>query len=595
MLFAEKLDDVHRVLHQAESRAQSGFWVVGYVSYDAAPAFDTALTVHHPNPASTWPLVWFGVFDAPLEDEVSSTSSQSTSPDIPLSEHWQPSIDRARYHADIRELRERIRCGDAYQINHTFRLHNQYDGDALALYEKLRAAQVDGYCAYLSLDDIDSRIQTRHTGRHILSLSPELFFHRQGNRITTRPMKGTAPRGRWSMEDQQQANDLQHSEKNRAENLMIVDLLRNDLSRIARPHSVTVSQLFAVEPYPTLWQMTSTVQATTRPGTTLNDIFSALFPCGSVTGAPKAQAMSLITQHETEARGIYCGAIGLIKPGGDAVFNVAIRTLTLTLQNQQATCGIGGGITWDSNAEDEYGEAMLKARFLNPSDHTRLKTPTLIETLRLENGTYWLLERHLERLKNSAHYFNRACDLAACRQALEKLAYEHRQGLWRVRLDLEPSGKLTTHITPFPASPRHPTFVLSQNPVPRHAAWIHHKTTHRDFFEQALSDAQTLHPDLFDVLLWNEAGELTEFTRGNLVLEIEGIRYTPPQDAGLLDGVLRRELLETRQIKEKTLKREDLDRASRILFINSLRGEIEIEIHKESDRPYTFDPSTPRH
>lgn len=581
MLFAEKLDDVHRVLHQAESRAQSGFWVVGYVSYDAAPAFDAALTVPHPHPhfhsASTWPLVWFGVFDAPLEDEAFATLSQSASPDIPLSEQWQPSIDRARYHADIRELRERIRCGEAYQINHTFRLHNQYNGDAIALYERLRAAQVEGYCAYLSLDDFEPDIQTgqfRQTRCHILSLSPELFFHRQGNRITTRPMKGTAPRGRWSMEDQQQANGLRQSEKNRAENLMIVDLLRNDLSRIAQPHSVTVNQLFAVEPYPTLWQMTSTVQATTRPGTTLDDIFSALFPCGSVTGAPKTQAMSLITQHETEARGIYCGAIGLIKPGGDAIFNVAIRTLTL--QNQQAICGIGGGITWDSNAEDEYGEAMLKARFLSPSGRTRPQTSTLIETLRLEKGRYWLLERHLERLKNSAHYFNRACDLDACRHALKKLAYEHRQGLWRVRLDLEPSGKLVTHIAPFPAAPQHPTFVLSQNSIPRHADWVYHKTTDRDFFEQALSDAQTLHPNLFDVLLWNEAGELTEFTRGNLVVEIEGIHYTPPQDSGLLDGVLRRELLETGQLKEKTLTREDLDRASRILFINSLRGEIEI-------------------
>lgn len=590
ILCAQSPDEVRSVLQVAETRARSGAWVAGYVSYDAAPAFDPALTLSSHD--KTWPLVWFGVFHAPL------TEPASTSP-LPASmshSDWQPGTERIRFNADIGKLREHIRCGDAYQINHTFRLHRPYTGDALSWFARLCAAQPVSYCAYLSLDHAQ---QPHATGRHILSISPELFFRREGDRITTRPMKGTAPRGRWAQEDQQHADALLHSEKNRAENLMIVDLLRNDLSRIALPHSVAVSKLFSLECHPTLWQMTSTIQATTRPGISLEAIFAALFPCGSITGAPKTKAMELIAQTETEPRGIYCGAIGLIKPGGDAIFNVAIRTVTL--QNQQATCGVGGAITWDSTAEDEYSEAMLKARFLNPTDRIRLHTPTLIETLRLENGAYWLLERHLERLKNSARYFNQPCDLAACRLALEKLAREHSHGLWRIQLqlrlqpslDLKAGGELTTRIFPFPVTPQHATFALSRHPVPRHADWLHHKTTQRDFFDHALHDALSLNPDCFDVLLWNEAGELTEFTRGNLVLEIEGTCYTPPQEAGLLDGVLRRELLETGHIKERTLTLEDLHRATRILLINSLRGEIDMHKQAGFENIRTLGDSTP--
>jgi para-aminobenzoate synthetase/4-amino-4-deoxychorismate lyase len=387
-------------------------------------------------------------------------------------------------------------------------------------------------------------------------------------------MKGTARRGRWATEDAAIGDWLHHSEKNRAENLMIVDLLRNDLSRIARPHSVQVSDLFAVKHHPTVWQMTSTIRAHTRPGISLNDLFTALFPCGSVTGAPKPRAMTLIAEREEQARGVYCGAIGLLRPGGDAIFNVAIRTARF--QSGQAICGVGGGITWNSTADDEYAEALLKARFLDPAALPE-RVP-LFETLRLENTDYWLLDRHLARLAGSAAYFDYPCDIAACHQALATLAQENPQGAWRVRLTLQADGTITTHVAPLPAPPEHARFTLATAAVNRNALWLHHKTMQRSFFDQALAAAQTTQPGIFDVLLHNEDGELTEFTRGNLVLEINGARYTPPLTSGLLDGTLRRELLERGEIIERILRQEDLLHATRILFINSLRGEIPLFI-----------------
>ncbi|MBV2235694.1 MAG: aminodeoxychorismate synthase component I [Sterolibacterium sp.] len=567
LLCATRLADVKAVLQAAEAQAQAGDWVVGYVAYDAAPAFDPALRVPHVSHASqtspSLPLLWFGVFDQPLDEARtqqladSLASSRSAVAEAP----WQANRDARQFAAEMARIRQHIHAGDVYQINHTLRLKNTTPDSALAWFAHLRHTQPDAYLACL---DIGPPGQ-------IISASPELFFRRTGEHITTQPMKGTTRRGRWAAEDRQQAAWLQASEKNRAENLMIVDLLRNDLSRIALPHSVQVSQLFALEAHPTLWQMTSTIQATARPGTTLADIFSALFPCGSITGAPKTKAMELIATLEDEPRGIYCGAIGLLQPGGDAVFNVAIRTLQL--QAEKLTCGAGSGIIWESQATEEYAEILLKTRFLETAP---ARTFSLFETLRLENGRYWLLERHLTRLSESAACFNYPCDLAACRHKLAELAGQHIQGNWRVRLDLNKSGEIHTQCTPLPATPARPSFVLADDAVVRTSWWLHHKTSQRQFFEAALRNAQSQQADVFDVLFHNEAGELTEFSRGNLVLEIAGQHYTPPQDCGLLAGVLRAELLASGQLQERTLTLADLARAERIFFINSLRGCIEI-------------------
>jgi para-aminobenzoate synthetase/4-amino-4-deoxychorismate lyase len=549
VLCANELAEVRGVLQVAEARALAGAWVVGMVAYEAAPAFDVALKVRGDGGV---PLAWFAVFDEPLTEAAAAPNTAQP----PIS--WQPSIDRRRFDADIAAIRRAIGDGETYQVNHTLRLHGRYDGDGLGLFERLRSAQPNSYAAYLDM------------GRwSVLSVSPELFFRRDGGTLTTRPMKGTVRRGRWPAEDAQLADWLHASEKNRAENLMIVDLLRNDLSRVAMPHSVRVPALFSVERYPTVLQMTSTVTAEARPGVALVDIFAALFPCGSVTGAPKAKSMEIITERETEPRGAYCGAIGLLKPGGDAVFNVAIRSVTLDNDGGTATCGVGGGIVWDSTAGDEYAEALLKSRFLSP-DATEFD---LLETLRLENGRYPRLDLHMARLAASAQHFCRPFDESLCRQRLVTQAVAAGEQAMRVRVRLDRAGAIEITSAPAPSQATGLShFALAGEPVSRDSVWLYHKTTRREIYERAAA----AHPGAFDVLLRNEEGEITEFTRGNVVLEIDGCQLTPRLDCGLLDGCLRRELLDRGEIFEAVLTLGDLRRARRIWFINSLRGRVEL-------------------
>ena len=548
ILCATTIAEVRGVLRAAEARARAGAWVAGVVSYEAAPAFDAALRVRG---GSALPLAWFGVFDAPI----AGTAEETTSPP-PDFGPWQPGIGRAHFDVDIAAIRKAIFDGEVYQVNHTLRLHGRYAGSELALFRRLRDAQPDSYAAYLNL------------GRwRILSVSPELFFRRDGRKLTTMPMKGTARRGRWAEEDRQCAAALRASDKNRAENLMIVDLLRNDLSRVAVPHSVRVPELFAIERHPTVLQMTSTVTAEARPEIGLDDIFGALFPCGSVTGAPKVKAMELIARLEAEPRGAYCGAIGLLRPGGDAMFNVAIRSVTLDTLDGTAACGIGSGIVWDSRAADEYAETLLKSNFL---DHVAADFQ-LLETLRLEDGHYVRLELHLARLAASARYFRSPFDVVRCRERLDGVAAEAGRQTLRVRICLDRGGGIDVTGAPLPAAGEQPeAFAVTAMPVSRDSLWLYHKTTQREVYERAAA----AHPGVFDVLLRNEQGELTEFTRGNLVMELDGRKLTPAIGCGLLDGCLRREMLDRGEIAEAVLTLDDLARAQRIWFVNSLRGRI---------------------
>ena len=582
ILQTHRLDEVSAVISAAEAAAHQGHWVVGGLSYEAAPAFDAAMTSHSSGP---WPLAWFAVFE---EAAVSPHWPRDDTEESTQPIQWQASRTAAGHAQDIQHIRAAIRRGEVYQVNHSLRLTASLEPQvrsSRAWFLRLREAQPDAYTLWLDLG-CDAQGQVRE----LMSLSPELFFRRQGTRLVTRPMKGTIRRGRWAAEDLELAQCLQGSIKNRAENLMIVDLLRNDLARIATPHSVQVDELFALERHPSLWQMTSSISARTRPHTPLAQVFAALFPCGSITGAPKLKAMELIQRLEARPRGFYCGALGLIEPGGDAVFNVAIRTLSR--HGRQLTLGVGAGITWDSEASDEYQESLLKARFVHAAppapradssadaDHSAFipQPPALIETLRLEAGRYWLLEGHLQRLGSSAAYFGLAYPAALVMQRLEQLASQHPTGLWRVRLELRQHAELSVQIATFPLTPAHPRIVLAEQPIATTQHWLYHKTSQRQFFETALQTAQHKHADIFDALLHNERGELTEFTRGNLVVELAGQRYTPPQDSGLLDGVLRRHLIDTGNLQERVLMPADLVRAERLLFINSLRGEIPVTL-----------------
>jgi para-aminobenzoate synthetase/4-amino-4-deoxychorismate lyase len=464
-------------------------------------------------------------------------------------------MDRASFIDRALRVQEFIRAGDTYQVNLTFPM----EGRGVIDYDALLEAQQARYCARIDL------------GSHeILSFSPELFFERTGTRLATKPMKGTAPRGRWQAEDEEVAAALARSPKERAENVMIVDMLRNDVGRVALPGTVHVPLLFTTERYPTLWQMTSTVEGTIAADTTLADIFRALFPCGSVTGAPKIRTMEIIAELEQRPRGIYTGAIGLVRPGGDCIFNVAIRTIVVDKRTGSWSMGIGAGVTADSDPNAEYQESLLKAAFVGRTFTVRQEFQ-LLETMRLEGGIIHRRERHLRRMRESATYFGFDWDEGPVVAALDAAAAEHPTGLWRCRLVVARAGSLAVTCTPHEDEQRVWKIALAVSPIDSRDPFLFNKTTRRGVFDAARASR----PDVDDVLLWNERGELTESTIANLVVERDGVRLTPPVTSGLLGGILREELLEQGAIREQVLTRDDLPRATRIWLINSLRGWIE--------------------
>jgi para-aminobenzoate synthetase/4-amino-4-deoxychorismate lyase len=546
------LDEVKNVLDAVETGRRSGLHAAGFVSYEAAPAFDRALVTQPPAPGQ--PLAWFGLFDR-AEPIDGSPSVPPSAPDF----EWTAEIDPARFDIDVARIRRAIEEGDVYQVNYTFRISADLGAVPPAvLYERLLADHRPPYAAYLELD-----------GLSIVSLSPELFFRIEGRRLVSAPMKGTAPRGSFAEDDHTRGRALAESTKDRAENVMIVDLVRNDLSRVAEPGTVRVPSLYSVERYASVWQMTSTVEGRLRPGTTIGDVFGALFPAGSITGAPKSSAMRAIADLEGSPRGIYTGALGYVEPTGDATFNVAIRTWHAN-EAGRATAGIGGGITWESDAQSEFAEALDKAGFLRP-----VPTIDLFETMRLEDGEAIRLERHVSRLAESADYFGFAYHEPSVRSAVDLVAREHAVGTHRLRLTLSRDGHMQTAIEPMPHVPAAPPMVaLAASPVSSENRWLYHKTTHRRPYERARSER----PAAFDVLLWNERGEITEFTIGNVVIEIDGQLLTPPRQSGLLAGVMRQELLERGLIVENTIGLDVLGRASRAWLINSLRGWVEVRL-----------------
>lgn len=534
-----------------EDALREGLFAAGYVSYEAAGAFDPALTTHAP---SNVPLVCFGLFSA-VEDAEPLGAGPPPAPVI-----WTPAISQDVHAQGIAKVHEAIAAGDTYQINYTFRLGGALDVNELdALYRHLARTERVPYAAYIQTEEW-----------RLLSLSPELFFQLDGNRLVTRPMKGTAARGRWREEDEALGAALGTSEKNRAENVMIVDLCRNDLSRVCDVGSVRATSLFDVEPYPTVWQMVSTVEGTVRPGTKFSDIFAALFPAGSITGAPKSSSMRLIAEIEHAPRGVYCGAMGFASPDGDATFNVAIRTMTVNAASGCGVYGVGGGITWDSVAADEHAEALNKAACLV------VRPPfELIETLRAEASALVRIDRHLARLAESAAFFGFPCDLAQIRASLEVFASKAPEGRWRVRLQLASDGSvsLERHALEATAPASRPVMLASRS-VDSRDRFLCHKTTRRDVYDSHRSE----YPMAFDVLLWNERRELTEFTRGNLVAEIEGASWTPPRQCGLLAGVFRGELLAAGTIRECVLTLDDLEQCARLWFVNSLREWVPVHL-----------------
>lgn len=540
---AEKLEDVLPALHEIERLIKaSNQYAAGFLSYEAASAFDPALQT---KPGSEFPYLWFGLYPKPRR---MSLPRPTQSKEI-LS--WQPTIDRESYNTGIAQIKDHIAQGRTYQVNYTMRLQTSFTGSAWDFFLHLAHNQ-NNHAAYID------------TGRYVIcSASPELFFQLDGNSITCRPMKGTVKRGRTTKEDSHRSEWLKNSEKNRAENVMIVDMLRNDLGRIAQIGSVRVAELFATERYPTLWQMTSTVTAQTNAS--LTDIFSALFPCASITGAPKVSTMRIITELETTPRRVYTGSIGYLSHQRIARFNVAIRTALIDRDTQQAEYGVGGGIVWDSTSADEYEEALLKARVLTEA------TPefSLLETmLWTPEAGFFLREKHLARMLDSANYFGIGISIETLEGCLDQIASKFSLAR-RVRLLLDQAGIVHVESTLYqPIETDQPlSACLAKEPVDSNNVFLFHKTTRRDVYESARKDF----PNDDDVLLFNEHGELTEFTVGNLVVELNGRFFTPPISCGLLPGTFRAHLLETDQVAERTIPIQELKECRKIFLVNSIR------------------------
>lgn len=540
VISATRTEDVAGAIDEVEVKCrENACFAAGFVCYEAAPGFDPHLATHEPG---TLPLVWFGLFNK--HAVVSGpTWEHVTQPD------WTPDASEEQYKVSIAQIRALIEAGETYQVNHTIRLLASCSPPTL---HHLLAEHNGQYGALIELQDWT-----------LICGSPELFFEKNGSELISKPMKGTRPRGLMLDDDEAMSQELVRSEKDRAENLMIVDMVRNDMGRVAIPGSVEVPSLFEVEKYRTVWQMTSTVRCQTEAS--LAGVFTALFPPASITGAPKRHTMEIIREKETSPRGVYTGSIGFIRPDGSAQFNVAIRTAAVCNRSGDAVYGVGGGIVWDSDADGEWKECWHKAEALR----SPMPDFSLFETLRWTSADgLWLQDRHLCRLRESAQYFG----FDFCSEVAEQALYEYARTLKepvRVRLTLSSKGKLSMESGPIPRPfEKAATVGISKIRVSSKDRFLYHKTTLRQIYHEALESC----PGCDDAILINERGELTESTIANLAIRFGDTLVTPPVSCGLLPGILRAELLANAELQERVLTADDLHRNEGIFLFNSLRG-----------------------
>ena len=553
IISAHRMEKVMPALKTIEEQVyRRGLYAAGFIAYEAAAAFDSALAVKEDG---LFPLLWFGIYVKP--EQISLPTTTPSIQDLPRT--WTPSVTRAEYEHAISRIKHYIEAGDTYQVNFTVRLRSPFRGDPWSYFIELARAQDAAYGAFVN------------TAEWIIcSASPELFFRLDGDELISRPMKGTAPRGMMLNDDLQKAEWLHHSEKNRAENIMIVDMVRNDMGRIADIGSVEVRSLYEVEKYPTLWQMTSTVRAETGAG--LRAIMQALFPPASITGAPKRRTMEIIAGLEQAPRRVYTGSVGFMRPDRKAQFNVAIRTVLIDKAKGQAEYGVGGGIVWDSVDKMEFEECQTKARIITQ----RVPDFDLLESILWtpEEG-YFLLPYHRARLMDSAAYFSYAADIDAIRTKLDSLAHSLPKTAHKVRLLVAKDGGITLQSEVLHDAVAQPLHVcLAATAVDSANPFLYHKTTNRVVYEQALAAC----PEYTDVILWNEKGEVTESSIANIVVELDGKLYTPPIPCGLLPGTYRAYLLEQGKVRERVILKEDLLRSTHIYLVNSVRKEREVVV-----------------
>lgn len=546
-------------------KAEAG--VVCIISYEASPAFDSDLRTREPDGT---PLVWMAGFARRTQLDDGDLSA-AVHPRPVLFGSWTAEMDEATYRTAFDAVHDQLAAGNAYQINLTQRyrstLLEEPGAPALrALFARLVERHSPPHAALIDTGEIA-----------VLSLSPETFFERHNRNLRSRPMKGTAPRGATASEDETAARELRASEKERAENLMIVDMIRNDMGRIAEVGTVRVPRLFTIERYPTVLQMTSDVTAETDASD--EEVMAALFPCASITGTPKVSAMSIIAEIERSPRGVYTGTIGTVLSGGRSHWSVAIRTLVLNRATRTAEYGSGGGVVWDSRVESELAELRLKARALEDT------APQfgLVETMLVrQDRSVYLLERHLARMRTSAHTFGFAFDDDTIRRSITGAASDSG-GPWIMRLVLRHAGGISVEVSPLTDRPLpDPLPVrLAHGRVDSRDPLLRHKTTDRRVYRDAAGERRDNEP-AGEVFLLNERGELTEGTFTNIVLEIDGRSVTPPVAAGLLPGCLRAELLARGEISERTLTRDDLFRADTVWAINSVRGRLRCTVQAMS-------------
>lgn len=550
---------VPAALAAIEAGVARGLHAAGFFSYELGYGLEPKLA--HRMPAlRKVPLLWFGLYKEPRELRGKQVQSwlQTEAIGNPVLGALAHTWDQDAYLKRFAAVQDNIRSGDIYQLNLTFKAKFKLEGSPLALYRDLRLKQ---RVAYGGL--VDTGAAT------ILSASPELFIEQHGRTIFTRPMKGTAPRAGTQEGEREVRHTLSTDIKSRAENLMIVDLMRNDLGRIAELGTVSVTDLFTVETFQTLHQMTSGVRGVLKPEVGLEDLLKAIFPPGSVIGAPKIRAMELISDLETEPRGVYCGAIGRISPGGKALFNVAIRTAVVD-RDGYGEMGIGSGLVADSDGVKEHAECLLKMKFLTDP----VRRFQLIETMLHEPGKgIWLLERHMERLAASAAYFGFTCDDKRVRAAIESALAGNEAERLRVRLLLNEDGSVTVTTAAQPAGAPGAVmrYVVSDTRLSSGDQFLYHKTTRRELYDREWQHyADTLGSD--EVIYLNERGELTEGSRTTIFVEKDGVLLTPPLLAGLLPGTLRAELIASGKAREAKLTLEDLGAGGAVYLGNSVRG-----------------------
>ena len=540
-LKTRNLAQVKELLAQVEDYQQQGYYVVGYVSYEAAPAFEEKLAVH-PAPLMGEYLLYFTVHDS-----VEKSIIPLTYDEIDMPSNWKEETSKEEYEKAIAQIHHHLRQGDTYQVNYTVQLKQAVTANPFAIYNRMVVEQEAGYNAYVEHDEMA-----------VISMSPELFFEQKGCDLTTRPMKGTTKRGLTNQEDLDQAVWLEQDPKNRSENMMIVDLLRNDMNRLSEVGSEHVERLCQVEQYSTVWQMTSTIKSQVRPDVDLVEVFRSLFPCGSITGAPKIATMEIIKNLEPQARGVYCGTIGILLPNGRRIFNVAIRTIQL--HKGQAIYGVGGGITWDSTWESEYREVHQKAAVLY-----RKQVPfQLITTGKISQKHLLFKEEHIDRLRNAGRYFTYPFNPENLLQRIDAECQAcHVEKDYRLRISISKSGDIDLCCQEL--TPLSPAFCQAQLCLQERSLqtpFTYFKTTYRPHLTVAKQEK----------VYHNENGELLETSIGNLILQIAGKLYTPPVNLGILPGIYRQHLLEKGKVEEKVLTLEELAQAEAIYGCNAVRG-----------------------